>query len=406
MNRRTLSSRAADLSRRQWFTQAAALGSVAYLGGNSFSQEVANDAPASKLIVRQESPFNAEPELAALVKNFITPVEHFYVRSHGPVPEVDADKFRLKISGLVNRELEFSLSELKDKFDTHRIAATLTCAGNRRQELSAIKKVGGVQWDAGAIGHARWMGALLADVLAAAELKPEAKHVWLEGLDPIKEKDGSEAPFGGSIPLAKALEREGRKLPSLLAHTMNDKPLTADHGAPLRLVVPGYIGARSVKWLAKIIVSDKPSPNHYLAEAYKIIQTDDKEEVAKAEPIYEYPMNVAIGLPTDGTKLKAGRQEIRGYALPFGRSDSFVSTVELSIDNGRTWNRTQPLASDGSFCWQLWSANVELLPGKQTLIARASGRDSFNRSETPEKGEWNLKGYMFNAWHRVRVEGM
>ncbi|MCE9533114.1 MAG: molybdopterin-dependent oxidoreductase [Planctomycetes bacterium] len=410
MNRRTLSPRAADLSRRQWLAQAAALSSVAYLGGNGFSQDkVATEKVAGpKLIVRQESPYNAEPELPTLVSSYLTPVEQFYVRSHGAVPKIDADSFRVKIAGLVNRELEFSVAELKDKFDTHKIAATLTCAGNRRQELSAIKKVAGVQWDAGAIGHAEWLGPLLADVLKAAEIKPEAKHVWLEGLDPIKEKDGSEAPFGGSIPLTKALATKGRNQPSLLAHSMNDKPLTAEHGAPLRLVVPGYIGARSVKWLAKIVVSDKPSTNHYLAEAYKLIQTDDKEEVAKAEPIYEFPLNVAIGLPTDGAKLKAGQQEIRGYALPYGKSGSYLTSVELSIDNGRTWMRTQLMRNEGAYCWQLWSVNVELLPGKQTLLARAIGNDGsgMGRSETPEKGEWNLKGYMYNAWHRVRVEGI
>ncbi len=403
MNRRSLSSRAAELSRRQWLAQAAALGSVAYFSGHSFSQErnVAAKAAGPKLIVRQESPYNAEPELAALVSSYITPVEQFYVRSHGAVPKVDADSFRVKISGLVNRELEFSLAELKEKFDTHKIAATLTCAGNRRQELSAIKKVAGVQWDAGAIGHAEWMGPLLADVLKAAEIKADAKHVWLEGLDPIKEKDGSEAPFGGSIPLEKALVSQGKNAASLLAHTMNGQPLTAEHGAPLRLVVPGFIGARSVKWLAKIIVSDKPSTNHYLAEAYKIIQTDDKEEVAKAEPIFEFPINVAIGLPTDGTQLKAGRQVIRGYALADGQMGSYLTSVEVSADNGRTW--TKALVNDGeAFCWRVWSATVELLPGKQTLIARAIG----NNKRTPEKGEWNLKGYMFNGWHRVRVEGI
>lgn len=390
-------------SRRRWLAQAAALTSAAYWSGSSFGQEQPpKEATGPKLIVRQEAPFNAEPELAALVSSYITPIEQFYVRSHGAVPKIDADSFRVKISGMVNRELEFSVAELKDKFDTHKIGATLTCAGNRRQELSAIKKVAGVQWDAGAIGHAEWMGPMLADVLAAAELKPGAKHVWLEGLDPIKEKDGSEAPFGGSIPIDKALAKMGRNLPSLLAHTMNGKPLTAEHGAPLRLVVPGYIGARSVKWLAKIIVSDRPSTNHYLAEAYKLIQTDDKEEVAKAEPIYEMPLNAAIGLPTEGTKLKAGRQTIHGYALVDGDPRSSLERIELSIDNGRTWQQVGIKQSSGYFSWRLWSASVNLLPGRQTLVVRAAS----SRSEMPEKGEWNLKGYMYNAWHRVRVEGV
>jgi sulfite oxidase len=388
-------------SRRLWLQQSAALGLASYWVGNSFSQE--NSKPESKLIVRQEQPFNAEPALTDLVKQHVTPVELFYVRSHGEVPKIDEAGFKVKVSGLVNRELEFSVAELKDKFDTHKIAATLTCAGNRRQEMSAIKKVGGVQWDAGAIGHAEWIGPMLADVLKAAELKPEAKHVWLEGFDPIKEKDGSEAPFGGSIPMEKALAKENRDLPSLLAHTMNGKPLTASHGAPLRLVVPGYIGARSVKWLAKIVVSDKPSPNHYLAEAYKVIQSDDKEEVAKADPIYEYPMNIAIGL-SDGTKLNLGEQQIRGYALPRGKFDSSISGVEVSADNGRTWRQAQvdSRVRLGSFSWRLWSAYVDILPGKQTLVARALT----THGSTPEKGEWNFKGYLYNAWHRVRVEGV
>ena len=392
-------------SRRRWLAQAAALGSAAYLGGGAFAQEKKTAAPPVPLIVRQEAPFNAEPELAELVKSYVTPVEQFYVRSHGPVPKVDADSFRVKISGLVNRELEFSVAELKDKFDTHKVGATLTCAGHRRQELSAIKKVAGVQWDAGAIGHANWMGALLSEVLAAAELKPGAKHVWLEGLDPIKEKDGSEAPFGGSIPLEKALAKNGDDLPSLLAHTMNDKPLTPEHGAPLRLVVPGFIGARSVKWLAKIVVSDQPSPNHYLAEAYKVIQTDDKEEVAKAKPIYEFPFNVAIGL-ANGAKLKPGYQYIRGYALPVGVPKGNIAAVEVSANNGRTWTIAEFTSPTSAMSWRLWGAAVNILPGKQTLLARVRPMNHGIDIPHAEQGTWNLKGYLYNGWHRVRVEGV
>src|SRR5262249_46386573 len=161
----------------------------------------------------------------------------------------------------------------------------------------------GVQWDAGAIGNARWTGAALADVLNAAELQDGAKHVWFEGLDPIKEKDDSVAPFGGSIPLDRARNGEG----TLLAHAMNGAPLAAEHGFPLRMIVAGFIGARSVKWLTKITVSDRPSPNHYVAEAYKLVQSDDKSQTAAAEAIYSFPVNAAICAPAAGAKLKAGR---------------------------------------------------------------------------------------------------
>src|SRR2546421_5384007 len=270
------------LSRRS-FVQAAA--GVAAAGAMRWP--LARGADDAGLIVRSGDPLNAEPALSALVAQRLTPVKQFYVRNHGPTPKPAAGDFKLRIEGLVNRPVSLSLGELRERFNQQTAEATLTCAGNRRKELSAIKPVGGVQWDAGAIGHARWTGALLPDLLKAAELKDGAKHVWFEGLDPIKEKDGSEAPFGGSIPIEKALARNDA---SLVAHKMNDEALTAEHGFPVRMIVPGYIGARSVKWLTKITVSDRPSPNHYLAEAYKLIQAESKEALAAAEPIYAFPV--------------------------------------------------------------------------------------------------------------------
>jgi sulfite oxidase len=356
------------------------------------------DPAESDLLVRSENPFNAEPPLAQLVAASITPLAQFYVRNHGPVPKIDADQFRVRIEGLVNKPQTFSLAQLQDKFRQHEAAATLTCAGNRRAEMSAVKPVPGVQWDAGAIGHANWSGALLADVLAAAELQPEAKHVWFEGLDPIKERDGSEAPFGGSIPLERALAQEQ---PAHLAHAMNGRPLAAEHGFPLRALVPGYIGARSVKWLAKIVVSDRPSPNHYLAEAYKLIQTGTKEELAAAEPIFEFPLNAAICIPATGAVLKAGEITISGYALPPGDGKSTISKVELSADGGRTWQTVKLTGESAPNCWQLWQLPLRLPAGKHELVVRAT--DNAGRTQQ-NKGEWNMKGYLWNGWHRCAVK--
>jgi sulfite oxidase len=355
--------------------------------------------PSGKdLIVRSASPFNAEPALAALVAGQLTPIKHFYVRNHGPVPKVDEPSFKLRIEGMVNQPREWTLAELKRLGSRSEQEATLTCAGNRRQEVSAIKPVAGVQWDAGAIGHARWSGAKLRSLLEAAEVQPDAKHVWFEGLDSIKEKDGSVAPFGGSIPLEQALAKDA---PVLLAHAMNGEALTAEHGFPLRAVVPGYIGARSVKWLTKITVSDRPSPNHYVAEAYKLIQTDDKAEVATAEPIYTFPVNSAICLPAADAKLKSGRTKIAGYALPSGEAGATLAKVELSLDGGQSWRAAKLASKNNAFSWQLWSADVELPGGKYELIVRAT--DSRGNMQ-PERGEWNLKGYLYHGWHRVRVE--
>jgi sulfite oxidase len=395
-------------SRREFLQAGAALAVVAGLGSRQACRAAEQD-----LIVRSADPLNAEPRLNDLVTGEITSVKHFYVRNHGELPKVDAAGYKLKIEGLVEKPLELTLAEIKARFGDWTAEATLTCAGNRRQEMSAIKPVGGVQWDAGAIGNAKWTGPPLMRVLQAAGVKPEAKHVWFEGLDQIKEKDGSTAPFGGSIPIDKAMSRDrtrpnepGRTIlmvSSLLAHSMNDQPLTAEHGFPLRAVVIGYIGARSVKWLSKITVSDRPSPNHYLAEAYKIIQSDDKDEVAKASPIYSFPINAAICSPAAGTQLKAGRVAVSGYALPDGEHPTQIAKVEVSGDGGKNWTKARLLGRSLACCWQQWSAELDLPPGKHELVVRAT--DS-RGNKTPEKAEWNLKGYMYNGWYRVSIEAV
>lgn len=377
-------------SRRRFLKTSAALATA------SFFVRRRGFAAESDLLVRSADPLNAEPPLAALLAAPVTPVKHFYVRNHGPLPKVDAASYRLRIDGLVEKPLELSLAEIKDRFRASNTEATLTCAGNRRKEISAIKEVGGVQWDAGAIGCGRWTGPKLSDVLKLAGLKAGAKHLWFEGLDPIKEKDGSVAPFGGSIPL----ESTAASL-SLLAHDMNGEPLTAEHGFPLRGIVPGYIGARSVKWLSKITVSDRPSPNHYLADAYKLIQSDDKDELAQAEPIYGFPVNAAICSVASGARIRAGRTTIGGYALPSGAASCTLTNVELSANGGKNWKQIQLFGRGMPFNWQQWSADLDLPPGKHDLVVRAT--DSRGNA-MPEKGDWNAKGYLYNGWHHVSVE--
>jgi len=392
-----------SLSRRDFLHTTTALTATALLRPRLI-QAAEND-----LIVRTPDPFNAEPRLIALVADQITPVKHFYVRSHGAVPTVDAKDFKLTIDGMVDKPLTLTLDDLK-KFPEVSTEATLTCAGSRRQELSAIKPVAGVQWDAGAIGNAKWTGVSLAEVLKQAGVKATAKHVWFEGLDPIKEKDGSVAPFGGSIPLGSSkliVAKDGKvteamaSQQALLAYSMNDQALTPEHGFPLRSIVPGYIGARSVKWLTKITLSDRPSPNHYLADAYKVIQSDSKEEAAAAEPIYGFPINAAICAPAAGATVKAGRTLVSGYALASGEKPGHISKVELSSDGGKSWTMARLLGTPALHCWQHWTADLELSAGKHELVVRAT--DSKGNA-MPERGDWNFKGYLYNGWHRVAVE--
>ena len=186
----------------------------------------------------------------------------------------------------------------------------------------------------------------------------------------------------------------------LLAHQMNGAPLTADHGFPLRTVVPGYIGARSVKWLGKIVVSDRPSPNHYLAHAYKIVRQTNAIDWAEAGPIYRFPINAAICTPAPNSQLRAGLAEVKGYALPTGRRGSHITKVLVSADDGNTWSRAELTGQNADFCWQLWKANVRITSTTKQLIARAIDSSG---GFMPARRPWNAKGYLQNSWYRVRV---
>lgn len=353
----------------------------------------------SGLIVRTETPYNAEPVLGKLVENWLTPTQAFFVRNHGTAPKLELKGFKLTVDGMVENPLTLTTAEMIEKFGLTSVTATLTCSGNRRTEFNRVKKVPGVQWDAGAIGNAEWRGVRLSEVLKLAGIKSGARHVWFEGLDQITDK-GETFPFGGSIPLEKALS-DTPKIPGcLLATMMNGKPLTTDHGFPLRTIVPGFIGARSVKWLSKITVNDQPSPNHYLAHAYKLITEDTPEAVHAADPIYEFPLNSIICSPTSGSLVSGERLAVKGVALPSGRTGSRVKGVEVSADGGGTWLPAKITSPVSDYCWVHWAVDVPLNVKTESLLVRAINSDD---EAQPRETPWNMKGYQYNGWHRVAV---
>ncbi len=349
------------------------------------------------LLVRTETPFNAEPRLEKLANAFLTPVENFFVRNHGTQPVIDPRAYRLTIGGAVDKPLSLTLDEIAKKFTRVSIRATVTCAGNRRTEFATEKPVPGVPWDAGAIGNAEWSGVRLSDVLKLAGIKAEAKHVWFEGQDQIT-VNGQNRTFGGSIPLSTVLEGQPAER-VILADRMNGRPLTAEHGFPIRSLVPGYIGARSVKWLSKITVSDRPSSNFYLAQTYKLVEENAPEKVAAASPIYEFLTNSAICdvQPVAGTDKFA----VKGYALAGGRRGNRIAEVNLTTDGGKTWQRAKLVSPVVDFGWVLWSAEIKVPAGTERIQVKAT--DSEGTSQ-PARSPWNAQGYQYNGWHSVLVK--
>jgi DMSO/TMAO reductase YedYZ molybdopterin-dependent catalytic subunit/glyoxylase-like metal-dependent hydrolase (beta-lactamase superfamily II) len=349
-----------------------------------------------RLVIWSEEPLNAETPLDLLCTSLLTPNELFFVRNHAPIQEVDPAAYRLTVRGLIAEPLTLSLDDLRQRFEHVTVDAVLYCAGNRRSELAAIAAIPGqAPWGPGATGNARWGGIRLRDVLQAAGLEPEATHVAFTGLGHCTE-DGEVTPFGGSIPLTKALAPE-----VLLADEMNGQPLPPEHGYPLRVIVPGYIGARSVKWLATITVQNQPSTNYFQARTYRLYPSQVRSETTPEQgfSLGETPVNSAICHPGHGAVINGPRVLARGYALTGGTRE--IERVETSLNHGASFTTARILDGHHAGAWRLWETELALDPGVHELSVRAWDSAASTQPESPE-GIWNLKGYLNNSWHRVR----
>jgi sulfite oxidase len=347
------------------------------------------------LIVHEQEPFNAESSLAALAEGPLTATDAFYVRGHGVVPEVDPAAWRLRVHGLVARELELSLRTLREALPERTVTATLQCAGNRRAGLIAVRDIPGeAPWGAGATGTATWTGVALGDVLALAGPLADAAHVGFVGADLSTEAEPAQ-PFAGSIPFDKACRPE-----VLLAWEMNGEPLAPVHGAPLRVMVPGYLGARSVKWLERIEVRSAPWKGYFQDVAYRLLPEDGTPGPGAGIPLGIVALNADVLAPADGATVAAGPVEVRGYA--FAGGERCIARVDVSLDAGATWLQAQLLDDLGLWAWRQWRTTVHLGPGEHEIVVRAWDSSAATQPED-EAALWNPKGYVNNARPRVRV---
>ncbi|KAL4433958.1 hypothetical protein ABPG75_000399 [Micractinium tetrahymenae] len=359
------------------------------------------------LIVRSQKPMNSETPMELLAASIVTPNELFYVRNHLPVPQVDPAAYRLRIEGEGVRSLELSLEELKTKFKRHTITATLQCTGNRRNEFNRTGRVvKGLEWEGGSISTAVFTGVRLRDVLLAAGLEdddPEVQHIQFEGLD----ADMAGATYGASIEVDKAMSPHGDVL---LAYEMNSAPLPADHGFPLRAVVPGVAGCRSVKWLGKIVASSEESHSFWQRRDYKAFgpNTDwDNVDWDAAPAIQAMPVTSQICEPAVGAVVEDDEVTIKGYAWSGGGQG--IIRVDVSADGGKTWHNAElqkvPQKRGRGWAWALWQATIPLpkgFTGQLELVCKATD-ENYNTQPENAAPIWNLRGVNCNSWHRVPV---
>jgi sulfite oxidase len=322
----------------------------------------------------------------------IIPVSVFFVRSHFGPPALREDR-GLRVSGMVKRPLDLSVKKLR-KLEEVTITAVLQCAGNGRALHEP--RVPGVQWVHGAMGQATWTGVRLADVLKEAGVADGAAHVRLAGADlPLKP---TVPGFIRGIPLERALDPT-----TLLAYRMNGEPLTLAHGAPLRLIVPGWSGNHWVKWLTDIRVQKDEAEGFYSQTAYRL----PKQPVApgtavppdQTMAVTAFPVKSIIARPADGDRTKVGPQEVVGVAFS---GEAAIKRVEVSIDGGASWADARLEGEAGLGRWQVFRHRFTASsPGAYRAVARATDARGVTQ---PEKAAWNPSGYFWNGWHTASWE--
>ncbi|KZF23362.1 hypothetical protein L228DRAFT_210114 [Xylona heveae TC161] len=375
-------------------------------------------------------PFNVEAPLSALYdEGFLTSPELFYVRNHGAVPHVTDEEipdWEFSVEGLVENPFTLTLKQLLLDFQKITCPVTLVCAGNRRKEQNQVRKSKGFSWGAAGTSTGLFTGVLMAELMRVAKPKRKAKYVCMEGADKLPN-----GYYGTSVKLSWVMDPE-RGI--MLAHKMNGEILPPDHGKPLRALIPGQIGGRSVKWLKRLIITEGPSDNWYHLYDNRVLPMSVSPDEAANNPkwwkderyaIYDLNVNSVIAYPAHDELLSLVNApqmyRLKGYAYSGGGRR--ITRAEISIDKGNTWRLAdveypedryrqyeQTLFGgevdlawrDTSFCWCFWSLDVavEELKGAKDILVRAMD-ESMNAQ--PRDMYWSVLGMMNNPWFRVTI---
>ncbi|OGW49406.1 MAG: hypothetical protein A2V62_00830 [Nitrospirae bacterium RBG_19FT_COMBO_58_9] len=373
------------------------LGAAVIVNQHVLVAQAAGEEPARSesgpLTVRVTRPFDAETPVREFLP-FLTPNHRFFVRSHfGPPPPeaVSEANWRLRVGGLVERSQECTLKDLR-QMDAVTITAVVQCSGNGR--AFHRPKVPGVQWERGAVGNAEWTGVRLRDLLAKAGVQAGARHVQFQGADrPVV---ASVPLFTRSIPLEKALHPD-----TILAYEMNGRPLPLLHGAPLRVITPGWMADSCTKWLMEITVQAEESKGYYMETAYRVPTTPVEpggSMSGPSTPTEAMAVKSLIAAPQEGETVKSGPVTIQGMAWS---GEAKVVKVDVSFDEGKTWEPARLVGDDRPYAWRQWQLVWKAkTAGTLTILCRATDARG---EQQPATTPWNPGGFLWNGWDRVTV---
>lgn len=343
--------------------------------GTQIDQAILKPAPP-ELFLRSGS--NLEMRWDAMYnRGYLVPNELFFVRNNSPVvPRLDQASWRLRVEGSgVSRPKSFTFDDILSMPSISVIRA-IECAGNGRNlfQLSHGKKIAGTPWFLGGIGVAEWTGVPLREVLERSGVKRTARDVMPEGLDQIKVKR--------PIPIQKAMAHD-----TLLVYAMNGQPLMPDHGFPLRMLVPGWVGIANIKWVGRMEVSEQPLFSEYNTKKYVLIGQGYKPNPpALGQMLTVQKVKSAFELPWDG-EISSGRRLLRGRSWS---GEGRIAKVEVSLDGGKTWQQARLREPNIDLAWVRWDLEWDARPGNHKLQARATDNKG-NRQ--PDRIPWNDEGY-------------
>jgi DMSO/TMAO reductase YedYZ molybdopterin-dependent catalytic subunit len=355
---------------------------------------------SDRLVVLGDKPLVAEtPE--HLLDDDTTPTDKLFVRNNGQIPEEtkDPDKWKFTIDGEVNNKLELTLGELKSKYKSVTRRLVLECGGNGRSFFSPQAR--GNQWTNGGAGCSEWTGVRLADVLKAAGVKPSAVFSGHYGADPHLSGDATKPSLSRGVPIKKLMDEN-----NLVVWALNGQPLPHIHGGPVRVLIPGWPGSLSAKWLTRIWLRDKVHDGPGMGQfsyrvAIKPMVPGDKPDEKNFRDLESMPVRSIVTSPANGARLPAGAKEVKLRGAAWA-GDLTVKQVDVSIDFGATWIRAKVASPKNKYDWQRWTATVKL-PSDGYFEIWTRGTDSKGMMQPHLAGFWNPQGYGGNPMHRVAV---